>query len=152
MFEHLELIEKDFFGLQYADLVPAPDAMVTTVSVCTKQPVFPWQPMILESSHDSCFPSNPGLIWLLRLRVWEPLFLSAHSNLPRQPFVSQATGGLVILVLRFYEQPTPCNQHQHFLRNPVSRPGGTTTMTTTVAMCSPSHSNPHSPKPIHPTT
>ena len=29
VFDHLELVEKDYFGLQYADIVPAPDAMVS---------------------------------------------------------------------------------------------------------------------------
>lgn len=29
VFSHLELVEKDYFGLQYADIVPAPDAMVS---------------------------------------------------------------------------------------------------------------------------
>lgn len=28
VFDHLELVEKDYFGLQFADVAPAPDAMV----------------------------------------------------------------------------------------------------------------------------
>ena len=31
VFDHLELIEKDYFGLQFADVAPAPDAMVCFV-------------------------------------------------------------------------------------------------------------------------
>ena len=29
VFDHLELVEKDYFGLQFADVAPAPDAMVS---------------------------------------------------------------------------------------------------------------------------
>ena len=30
VFDHLELVEKDYFGLQFADVAPSPDAMVNT--------------------------------------------------------------------------------------------------------------------------
>lgn len=30
VFEHLELIEKDYFGLQFMDLIPEPDNLVRT--------------------------------------------------------------------------------------------------------------------------
>lgn len=31
VFDHLELIEKDYFGLQYMDLVPEPDNLVRRI-------------------------------------------------------------------------------------------------------------------------
>ncbi len=51
VFEHLELIEKDFFGLQYADLVPAPDAMVTVILLL-------FQLLVLDPEVRKRFPTN----------------------------------------------------------------------------------------------
>ena len=53
VFEHLELIEKDFFGLQYADLVPAPDAMVTTTLLVVRR-LLSWQPWYPMTTNMSC--------------------------------------------------------------------------------------------------
>ncbi len=42
VFEHLELVEKDFFGLQYNDIQPTtPDAMVSDIITS-----FPPHPML----------------------------------------------------------------------------------------------------------
>ena len=36
VFEYLELVEKDYFGLQYADVAPAPDGMVSHIYIPNK--------------------------------------------------------------------------------------------------------------------
>ena len=70
VFEHLELIEKDFFGLQYADLVPAPDAMVTT-SLLVARRLLSWQQWVSHDNHISTL--SPCVLCIVANGNWASL-------------------------------------------------------------------------------